>query len=158
MREMLIFMETLCQHLIARPDPSIVHVLDFQDHGRHRDGTYIYTYDMERLYPLTKSEKKIIQAAKSDWFYGGRFPSISLFEEVVKGKKEYPDLIDFLEKVMRAGRYTDIHDGNIMIDTVRDYKLIDLEGFYHAPLDHYKNQWFQCEHEVSSSSVNSSAL
>jgi hypothetical protein len=142
-RETVLFMETLCRYLFEHPDPTIVSVYGFCDYGRQTDGNYLYTYDMEKLYRLTKYEKKIVQAVADDWYGYGIHPSESKSEAIVIGRKEYPDLLKFLEDLTRLGRYTDLNYGNIMMNGARDYKIVDLEGFFHAPLNHSQNLWFQ---------------
>ena len=158
MAETVIFMEKLCRFLIAQPDPTIVPVYDFQSHGRQPDGNLHYTYDMEKLYRLPRDEKKIIQEAAHEWYDYGNYPSESRREVLVDGWKEYPDLMNFLERLMQLGRYTDINRGNIMLHRDGSYRVIDLESFFHTPLNHHKNMWFQCEPETSSQSANFSAL
>jgi len=143
MLETLVFMKTLCNFLIKNPDPTIVPVYAFQDCGWQSNGNYMYTYDMERLIPLSRYEKKIIRSSADGFFERGLFPSENHSEVIADGKKDYPGLLEFLENVMRLGHYGDINEGNFMMDTMGQYRIIDLEGFYHVPLNHTKNLWFQ---------------
>lgn len=143
MLETIIFMEKLCSYLIKNPDPTIVPVYDFCYCGRITDGTHQYEYEMEQLYQLPRDEKRIVDAASDDWYDSGFYPSQSKIEIVVASQTEYPDLFNFLESITRLGRYTDLHSGNLMLDRDGNYRLVDLESFFHTPLDHYKNRWFQ---------------
>lgn len=143
MRETVIFMEKLCKFLIGNPDPTIVTIYDFADYGWQKDGTYLYTYDMEKLWHLSRNEKKIIQVVADDWYEMGILPHESNCELVRAAEKDYPKLYIFLDKLTKLDRYTDLNTGNVMLDQFGEYRTVDLEGFYHAPLNHYKNLWFQ---------------
>lgn len=157
MPETIQFMEKICNFLIAHPVPTIVPVYDFQYHGRQEDGNHHYTYDMEKMCRLSGDEKKIINTVADDWATHSNRPSECLLEWAVRGRADHPDLMDFLEFVIRDGNYSDLHSGNIMLDSDGRYRLIDLEGFYHTPLSHHKNRWFQCAPETSSQLVSSFA-
>lgn len=143
MIESVLFMEKLCNYLIAHPDPTIVPVYGFEYLGREEDGNFHYTYDMEKLYHLSRDEKNVIEEIAADWYGAARLPSESHLEWVRRGRCEYSGLVNFLETVIKLNRYTDINRGNIMLDQDGNYRLIDLESFFHSPIDNEKNLWFQ---------------
>ena len=130
MLETLVFMKTLCNYLIKNPDPTIVPVYAFEDYGWQSSGSYMYTYDMERMYSLSRSEKDIINRLLD-------------YNVLCDATNSHPELISFIKTIIQLKRYTDINSGNIMLDAEGQYRLIDLESFFHAPLNHPQNLWFQ---------------
>jgi hypothetical protein len=66
-------------------------------------------------------------------------PSASL--SVDEAHENYPQLMEFLDKVTTLGRYHDLHSGNVMRTPDADYCLIDLEGFTQTPINIPANDW-----------------
>jgi hypothetical protein len=153
-KETLEFMQALCLHLISHPDPMIVPVVGFEDLGQESDHLFTYTYDMVRLGELTKQEKEIIWevvrakgSCPSDENIGLPSPDpLHIFREDAKITSEqawqqYPQLMQYLDEVIKQGRYFDLHDENIMRDEDGQMRLIDLEGFLNTPLSLSDNDW-----------------
>lgn len=153
-KETLDFMQALCQHLIAHPDPFIVPVVDFQYLGQKSDYYHIYSYDMIRMGDITKEEKTIIWEvvrakgawANSEYCSAPTTDPLHIFRDdaVISSEQawqDYPELMNYLGEVIEQGRYHDLHDENIMVDGNRDYKIIDLEGFINPPLSDPSNDW-----------------
>lgn len=127
--EKLLFMKRLLKHLIKNPDPTIVPVFRFEDLGFY-DEAYHYTYDMQRLNPLSHFELKIITKVSDCWRGYGWLPSSNGSEMALEGWTHHPKLMQFLENVAIDNRYTDLHEGNIMRDQDDNFRLIDIEAFY----------------------------
>lgn len=152
-KDSLHFMQALCQHLIAHPDPMIVPVYAFQYLGEKAGHCYSYSYDMMRLGNLTDEEKKIIwevTRAKGSWPGAGDGPPksdpIHQFQSNPKitpeqAWQDYPKLMTYLGEVIKQNRYYDMHDENILMDEEANYRLIDLEGLINIPLSQPDNQW-----------------
>src|SRR5277367_5136081 len=69
-KETMLFMQALCQHLIAHPDPLVVPVVGFQYLGQKSDYYHIYSYDMTRMGDISREERSIIWEvvrAKGAW-------------------------------------------------------------------------------------------
>lgn len=152
-KETVQFMQALCQHLIAHPDPMIVPVYSFEYLGEKASHCYSYSYDMMRLGDLTDEEKKIIwevTRAKGAWPGAGDGPPKSdplhQFQSNAKVTPEqawqdYPELMNYLGEVIKLGRYYDLHDENIMRGEDGLYKIIDIEGFLNVSLSQPDNDW-----------------
>jgi hypothetical protein len=155
-KETIQFMQALCQHLIAHPDPMIVPVYSFEYLGEKASHTYSYSYDMMRLGDLTDEERKIIwevTRAKGSWPGAGNCgaPSkdpLRIFREDAKITSEqawqdYPKLMAYLGEVIKQSRYHDMHEENILMDEEANYRIIDLEGFLNLPLSLSENDWIR---------------
>lgn len=154
--ETLQFMQALCQHLMARPDPTIVPVYDFQYLGRKSNHSFQYSYDMKRLGDLTEGEKKSIWEvvrAKGAWA-NSKYCSAPTTDPLHKFRSDaeitpeqawmsYPQLMNYLTELIKRDRYYDLHDENIMRDEDYSYRIIDLEGFLNLPLSLPENDWIR---------------
>jgi hypothetical protein len=134
------FMGRLLRYLKAHPDPMIVPILDFQE-GGYANGAYRYQYDMVGMGMLSSTEKRIIETTRVEWHIYKRLPSQSYTEIAMFGRREYPQLMQFLEQVCQQDRYGDLHEGNVMVDHDYSYRLVDVEGFLHYPLNHPRHDW-----------------
>jgi hypothetical protein len=47
--------------------------------------------------------------------------------------RENPKLVEFMNKVLADGYYTDLHNQNFLKDEEGNYRIIDLEGFRRYP-------------------------
>lgn len=123
----------LVLHLISNPDPMVVPVYRFEDlRGAPKKDHYEfrYAYEMMRLFMLTREEKYFI-----DVLARRKHSNLRDTEDpdVLRGKKEMPELFNFMVDVIEQGHYNDIHDGNFLKDDQGNYRIIDLEGFTTYP-------------------------
>lgn len=153
------FMERLCKHLIAHPDPLIVPVYAFQrepsitywkTYGKYDIG-YAYYYDMMRLHHISEMEKQIIWQVAYAKIRGIQHPTREFSERPVyiyktiipieQAWEQFPRLMTYLGEVVQVNRYHDLHGENVMLDHDAGYRLIDLEGFKNPPLSRPSNGW-----------------
>lgn len=134
-RNSLDWIMRLCNHLIANPDPMVVPIYRFEvleekpDNGSNW-GVYRYAYEMMRLPMLDKEEKELITRAIGHYRPTTRdVPDATL----QRGWRELPKLMEFMNKVLADGHYTDLHNGNFLKDQDGEYRIIDLEGFHTYP-------------------------
>lgn len=143
------FMQALCQHLIAHPDPMVVPVYQFQNLGSKAEHNYQYSYDMMRLGELDTNERTIVWNVGNAWRAKVPKPTrqFGSFDEKVysvsKAWDNYPELMKYLGKIVKQDRYHDLHGGNVMKGEEGNYFLIDLEGFLHTPLSLPSNNWIK---------------
>lgn len=139
----------IIQHFIIKPSPTVVPVFNFtvlemrQDSHDSQYGTYRYSYDMARMYPLNADEKYIIESFRA-YRHLTSLPKEAYiaYPKLIPLRASYPLMFKFMSKVIREQRYTDIHDGNFMKDRERNYRIIDLEGFInYKGLDDPSNKW-----------------
>ena len=112
--------------LVGFPHDDIVPIYNFSYATEEDDAErYEYSYEMQRLYPLTLEEREII-----DYSYR------NLGEEwedkcaiVTSAKKNKPELYNFLSRVLLTLKYKDMHGGNVMKNKEGQFLMIDLEGF-----------------------------
>lgn len=133
------FMEAIANHFIAYPDPMVVPVYRFEVIHKTRHES-VYSYDMMRLGILSETERDLIDRVGDLHDSYGR-DACFREHEMYSGRHEYPMLFEFLKIVTQQQRYWDIHSGNILMDPEGNYRLIDLEGFLHTPLDRTGNEW-----------------
>lgn len=132
-------LEAIISHFISHPDPMVVPVYDFKVLERPKKsnyGVFIYQYDMKQLGMLSEDEKNLIYYMKSVNFYGEKHN-----DKLAQLSLQYPELSDFMKEVYHLRRYTDCHGGNFLKDEDESYKIIDLEGFIHTPLNRKENDW-----------------
>ena len=132
-------LEAICHHLMRHPDPTIVPIYDFQVLARPKTvfGWFEYQYDMMRLGMLNSDERNLIHNMSLR-----NYLELKHDPKIVSGRKNLPELYDFVSSIMFLNRYTDIHPGNILKDEQEQFRIIDLEGFGSSePLDHPSNSW-----------------
>jgi hypothetical protein len=134
------FMEILFTHLMIHPEPMVVPVYDFQILD-NKGGVFHYQYDMKALLMLHAEEKRLVNRSFNRYEMYGELPSRSEDTIIQQGWQDWPNLLRFMEQWILLGRHLDIHDGNIMIDENDQYKLVDIEGFIHHPIDDPINDW-----------------
>lgn len=138
----------VCQvvnHFILKPDPKVVPVYDWQYFGKAEHG-YKYSYSMERMCPLSREEKTIIDVAGDFELKFVNDPMVLCAREACDDlARENLELIAFLVEVIKDGKYHDLHSGNIMLDLDGNYRLIDLEGFVSSNYNSVRNKWFKEE-------------
>lgn len=135
-RESFEWIRNLVLHMLANPNPMVVPVYRFEvmeetnEEENSRWGVYRYAYEMMRLPMLTKEEKRLITI-----LIGGRRPvnRDDPRPDIQDGWKEYPTLVEFMNRVLADGYYTDLHDNNFLKDEEGNYRIIDLEGFGSYP-------------------------
>jgi hypothetical protein len=135
-REAFKVTQAVCNHFIRNPDPMVVPVYAFEtlEEPKTVIGTYTYSYDMMRLGMLNSEEKIIIGQLVSEYHNRDR----SYPDE----RENYPRLVTFMNKVIKQGRFGDLHSGNIMKDLDEEYRLIDLESFWTGGnLGDYQYNW-----------------
>lgn len=131
------WMQKLCNHLIANPDPMVVpvyrfEVLEIKEESPNGWGTFKYAYEMKRLFMLEREEKELISALTRDNGYHPAdkdHPSA----DIRKGWRELPQLMEFMNRVLADKHYGDVHNGNFLRDEDGSYRIIDLEGFSEYP-------------------------
>lgn len=133
-KESFDWMRTLVLHLISAPNPMVVPVFSFEDLSespKRGEYQYRYAYQMMRLFMLTREEKDFIDVLARK----RRGNNLRDTDDpvVLQGKKELPDLFNFMMQVIEQGHYNDIHDGNFLKDDQGNYRIIDLEGFTTYP-------------------------
>ncbi len=135
-RESFNWIKKLVNHLIVNPDPMVVPVYRFEvlqeedDKNNERWGTFRYAYEMMRLPMLDRAEKSLISTMCSLYHPVTRDnPN----PDVQKGWRELPKLMEFMNKVLADGHYTDLHNNNFLKDQEGEYRIIDLEGFRRYP-------------------------
>lgn len=149
-KDTLQFMEGLCKHLIAHPDPMVVPVYSFvSTMVSSSPNIYEYQYEMMRLGDLTREEAGIIWQVGDAW----RIADVLSIEDPTRQFKDdapysveecwdkHPKLMKFLKQIVVLDRYHDLHGENIMLDNDGDYRIIDLEGFQNSPLSRPSNSW-----------------
>lgn len=145
-RESFELIRRLCNHFINNPDPMVVPVLSFEvleettTNEKERWGTFKYAYEMKRLFMLTSDEKTIIETCIRR-FWSSRDLKTDPDVKMEMARKENLKLVEFMDAVLRQGRYSDLHSGNFLKDENEDYKIIDLEGFMKYPADGAVNDW-----------------
>lgn len=127
------WIQKLCNHLIANPDPMVVpvykfEVLEIHDKPDSRWGTYRYAYEMKRLFMLNREEKELISTLVQTNGYNP-VERDHPHEKIKRGWQEIPDLMNFMNQVFADKQYNDIHNQNFLKDENGEYKIIDLEGF-----------------------------
>jgi hypothetical protein len=131
------FIRNLVNHLIQTPDPMVVPVFRFEtleeDPPKTEGawGTYKYAYEMKRLPKLSEAEKTIISRVIGHY---KPVPTDTPDPTFQRYWKENSSLMEFMNKVLDDGNYTDLHSGNFLKDHDGSYRIIDLEGFYKYPL------------------------
>jgi hypothetical protein len=93
-------------------------------------GTYKYAYEMMRLPYLHKDEKDLISTLIGIYRPVTRDDSNPAVQQ---GWRELPKLVEFMNKVLGDGHYTDLHNQNFLKDQEGNYRIIDLEGFRRYP-------------------------
>ncbi len=100
--------------------------------------------EMELMGMLSEEEKTFISAV-----FGYCNESYSLSSstnaKVIAGRKDFPVLADFLDKVIIQNRYMDRHCGNIMMDCEENYRIIDIEGFMYGEFNSPCHSWITRE-------------
>lgn len=146
-KEVVHFMNGLLEHLILDPDPLIVPVYDFYIKGIE-NGRWSYRYDMQRCAPISAEDKWIVEAVGDSIDMEAPYRDItSVWDDEFTGRelaqvwKDHFELMNFLEQIVKQGRYFDLHGGNVMINHDNNYVLIDLEGFINVPLSLPENNW-----------------
>jgi hypothetical protein len=139
-QEALNFMQKLCEHLIAHPDPLVVPIYNFEYIGAYSGNTHKYSYDMARLGGITREETNIIWQVGDAWRAGIEDPTRH-YKQNADCWDGHEKMMHFLEKVVVLNRYHDLHGENVMMDNDGDYRLIDLEGFKNPPLSRPSNFW-----------------
>lgn len=140
-------MQAIARHFMLKPDPMVVPIYSFEliegpkDPNNSFGVNYTYQYTMKRLGMLNDGEKELIMDMKEVSIYGAASYGKKSSERLVKTKDEYPELFSFMEVVLSQKRYWDIHSGNFLRDEDESYKIIDLEGFIHTPLNREENNW-----------------
>lgn len=137
-RESFEWIRSLVLHLLANPNPMVVPLYRFEvmeetpSKNNSHWGTYRYAYEMMRLPMLTNEEKQVIT-----WMirekYRGQVHQNDSRPEAQKAWREYPTLVQFMNRVLADGYYTDLHDNNFLKDEEGNYRIIDLEGFGSYP-------------------------
>jgi hypothetical protein len=133
------FMEALINRFIMSHHDLVVPVFNYVKIKK-----LVYTYDMSRLNSLSKEEEKLVDLIsdieiKTNKPYDKIIPYLDDRHPIARDK--FPGLVSFIETVYLENRYHDIHGGNVMIDHLGNYKLIDLEGFNSPPLSDIDNLW-----------------
>lgn len=142
-------MLSIVDHFINHPDPMVVPVYTFEvveqpaDESARWGIQYTYRYTMKRLGMLSRSEKQIIADMRDVSIYGLGSYGLKASERLLTSKAEHPELVSFMEVVLAQKRYLDVHEGNFLKDEDDSYKIIDLEGFIHTPLDRDENNWLR---------------
>jgi len=142
--------EAIVNFFEANPDPYVVRVSNFKFLPKNNN-MFQYSYDMERLTPISLEEKWFInQFADFAWyrqdpfdiqnwcqFFTDEQPS-SYFKTLLEGG--HP-LVEFLRTIIDQDRYNDLHHGNVMMNLDGDYVLLDLEGFMKGLADLSSYHW-----------------
>lgn len=139
MRSNFDFMKTLCTHLINNPDPMIVPVYSFNILQNDHYACFKYSYDMMAMGTLSGDEKDVVNLVSNKVDYYGEITESD--PNIQNCWKQQPELMSFLDKLVKQDRYFDLHDGNIMIDHEENYRVIDLEGFIQYSLSDPRNDW-----------------
>lgn len=134
------FMKALCNHLINNPDQMIVPVYSFEVLEDDNRNQFRYSYDMMAMGMLSREDKDIVNLISCRVDHYGQTPD-DPDPNIRSCWDRRPELMCFLDKLVRMNRYFDLHDGNIMIDHEENYKVIDLEGFIRYPLSDRHNDW-----------------
>lgn len=135
-RESFEWIRTLVLHLLTYPNPMVVPVYRFEvleevpSEQNSNWGTYRYAYEMMRLPMLSSEEKRLITTLIQNRRPVNRDDPRPSIQE---GWKEYPTLVEFMNRVLAEGSYTDLHDNNFLKDEEGNYRIIDLEGFGNYP-------------------------
>ena len=155
------YMEALCHHLIARPDPMVVPVYSFKYLGKQIN-VHRYQYDMMRLGDLTREETAIVYQVGDAWRSLQRHiatdPTHQFKDNAIYTPDEcwdkHPKLMSFLQEVVELDRYHDLHGENVMVDNDGDYRVIDVEGFLNTPLSRPSNAWIlpSCQTQLDTDS------
>jgi hypothetical protein len=135
-RESFDWIRNLVLHMISFPNPMVVPIYRFEtleetnSKSDARWGVFKYAYEMMRLPMLTNEEKHLITV-----MIRNRYPvqRDDLQPDIRKGWIEYPTLVEFMNRVLADGAYTDLHDNNFLKDEQGNYRIIDLEGFSNYP-------------------------
>jgi hypothetical protein len=144
------FMQALCLHLIAHPDPMIVPIYAFQFINRNSDDKFVYSYDMQRLGIISEEVETLIWQVGDAWRAKINNPTHQFTSKAVSvlqpltveyAWEKYAKLMTFLEEVVKLGRYYDLHGSNVMVNNDGCYSIIDIEGFLNAPLSQPSNNW-----------------
>lgn len=129
----LAFMKAIVEHFIKYPDPMVVPLYSFEVYKN------TYSYTMMRLGILSEKEKELIDfVGDMQDSYGA---GACLQNKPYPYSEEYPKLFEFLKTVTLQHRYWDIQSGNILMDPIGNYRLIDIEGFLNTPLNQSSNDW-----------------
>ncbi len=130
------FVRDLANHLIQNPNPMVVPIYRFEvleetpEKENIHWGVYKYAYEMMRLPMLDKDEKDTITKL------------IGIYNPVTRDHPDpvvrsawhnFPNLVEFMNRVLADGHYTDLHNGNFLKDEVGNYRIIDIEGFRRYP-------------------------
>ena len=135
-RESFEWIRNLVLHLLVNPNPMVVPVYRFEVieevASKHNSnwGIYRYAYEMMRLPMLSSEEKLLITRLIHNRRPVERDDPQPFVRE---GWKEYPSLVEFMNRVLAEGSYTDLHDQNFLKDEEGNYRIIDLEGFGSYP-------------------------
>lgn len=134
-RTSLEWIRKLTNHLIANPDPMVVPVYSFEvleelEESRGNWGTYRYAYEMMRLPMLSNDEKNVINHVIRFYRPVTRDEN---HPDIQRAWREFPKLVEFLNRVVADDYYTDRHDNNFLKDEEGNYRIIDLEGFARYP-------------------------
>lgn len=133
--ESLAWLQKLVNHLIANPDSMVVPVFKFEVLEERAQtpsnwGVYKYAYEMMRLPMLDRYEKDAISSILRSRY---AINSDNEPPDVVRSRREYPELFKFMVRVLKDGHYTDLHNQNFLKDEEGNYRIIDLEGFSRYP-------------------------
>ena len=130
------FIRDLVNHLIQNPNPMVVPIYRFEvleettEKENPHWGTYKYAYEMMRLPMLDKDEKELITKVIGNYHPVPRDTVDPGFQRAWRG---LPKLMEFMNKVLADGFYTDLHNQNFLKDEEGEYRIIDLEGFRTYP-------------------------
>jgi hypothetical protein len=133
--------QTIIKHFIRNPDPLVVPAYNYEMISgdlNDRYGQFHYSYDMKRLFKLTKMERDWVdEAGYVKWNHY----SFNTLEWGTRSK-ENPTLVGFLKEVIAQNKYNDFHSGNFLKDNDGSYRIIDLEGFLKGEsIDDPCNDW-----------------
>lgn len=129
------YIRDVVHYFEKNPCSYVVKAWNYKELPINKSNHYTYSYDMERLGLISSEEKNIIAIIV-------KYENVSL-SSYPQYWSSHPSLMGFLQTVIEDGKYDDLHDGNVMIDTQENYRLIDLEGFIKYPLDTFKNDWLR---------------
>ncbi len=146
--EDLVFIQGLIFSHIEKPHNDIVPIYDFTI--KHcKKYRYDYSYDMKRMYSISTIERSLIDHVGNGYSFGIDDPlhknkSPDIQNTLEMGWKEYPKLMQLLERMLYETKYFDIHGGNIMVNPDDErYQIIDIEGFIYTPIKSKTNDWIR---------------
>lgn len=123
-------------HLIKKPNPSVMRVFSFKIlAGPRTEPRVYYALEAEKLYPITaKNDGDNIALMGEDIFHG-RLPRCFKFSKMKLDNTRKTGVVkQFVKSFLNFPFvHDDLHGRNIMRDSNGRIKLIDVESFYLRP-------------------------